>query len=886
MRNQYRSRSSDRAGPHTDYNMGASRGRDSQDQHDDHSRSRHDYSRSPSRQSYYDDYPSEHPSAHRSRQDASDDRDRSGRYDEGSDDGYPRPYRSPPQSRHRDRDRSRGRGRSKNGGWDDEQQQPSYDHMYDDGHEHGRRRGHSNDSRSRGRYEDYSSRGADFAHSDRGGRSRSPRGRRYRSRSRSRTRDAGKPTDTVILEGLPYSITTMELREGLLANSVAAEFPSIDVRISSSRGKRRAFVQFDRVSQATAFIKEHFPKLHLELRDSTDDAPDGKFEAYVHFARSRGDEGDSRPPRAADWTCSQCDFSNFASRVKCKVCGAAQAVAPSWEQSLTGAADVADGADAVSQILVVHPLASFVTEDMLAKDLKLLEKTEEAKTSTNGPTKLKSTAPGADTSRYGARPNSLHRVFLTREVNSGESFKYGFAEFWTLEDAAAAVTKFRMSRSFTVAGCAVTVAPTHMGVFLPEDREITAANDHMSFHPLFNPSLRVRYRDLRVFPSQLTVTSEPPTKNANRSSTLGKSSVEDQDTEAKKQKKRKADGSLAASSSSNKRPVVMAGQMAVWQRKQDELRGDQGDKSSNGSPPEFVPRSDASKAPIKISLSSTTKLGATTSGESQPMTTAMSRGEESAPTTGTTAAAVAVAVVSSGDASTARASSITDDNTRDESRGDESNTNSNTKEETFMDRERLMCLICMRKYKSTDEVKIHEKSRNHKTAMEDDEKVKAAQPRIAARDKRLQRQAEEEGSQMPQYRDRAKERRDIYNQPDRPAAPPSASLSSSSSSLSSSKPKSEGATKPTDQAAKTGPSKGAGMLAKMGWTSGAGLGANGDGRTEVIATNAYQAGVGLGAAGGNLGDAVELAEKKTTNRYSDYLTTVQDKARERYHQLN
>ncbi|KAG5981434.1 hypothetical protein E4U55_002938 [Claviceps digitariae] len=687
--------------------------------------------------------------------------------------------------------------------------------------------------------------------------------------------------DHVALVAVDTEAGHAALREGLLANSVAAEFPSIDVRISSSRGKRRAFVQFDNVSQATAFIKEHFPKLHLELRNSTDDAPDGKFEAYVHFARSRGDEGDSRHPRAADWTCPQCDFSNFASRVKCKVCGAAQAAAPSWEQSLTGAADVADGADAVSQILVVHPLASFVTEDMLAKDLKLLEKTEEAKSSANGPTKLRSTAPGADTSRYGAKPNSLHRVFLTREVTSGESFKYGFAEFWTLEDAAAAVTKFRMSRSFTVAGCAVTVAPTHMGVFLPEDREITPANEHMSFHPLFNPSLRVRYRDLRVFPSQLMVTSKPPTKNANLG-TMAKSSAEDQDTEAKKQKKRKADGTLAASSSSNKRPVVMAGQMAVWQRKQDELRGDQGDqsgdKSSNASPPEFVPRSDASKAPIKISLSNATRLGAAPAGESQSVTSAISRGKESAsappPSTTTT-------LVSTGDSSSIRASSITDDNGRDESQQqDDSNTKSKTKQETYVDRERLMCLICMRKYKSTDEVNIHEKSRNHKTAMEDGEKVKAAQPRIAARDKRLQKQAEEE-SQTPQYRDRAKERRDIYNQPDRPAGPPAAASSSSSS-----KSKSGGAAKSTDQAAKAGPSKGAGMLAKMGWTSGAGLGANGEGRTEAIATNAYQAGVGLGAAGGNLGDAVELAEKKTTNKYSDYLTTVQDKARERYNQLS
>lgn len=501
--------------------------------------------------------------------------------------------------------------------------------------------------------------------------------------------------------------------------------------------------------------------------------------------------------------------------------------ANNWEQSLTGAADVADGAEAVSQILVVYPLASFVTEDMLAKDLKLLEKSEEPKSSTNGPTKLKSTAPGADVSRYGAKPGSLHRVFLIREVTSGESFKYGFAEFWTLEDAAAAVTKFRMSRSFTVAGCAVTVAPTHMGVFLPEEREIAPNIEHMSFNPLFNPSLRVRYRDMHVFPSQLVVTSEAP---ADVNLNAGKSTEDEQGD--KKQKKRKAEGSLAASAA--KKSVPMAGQMAVWQRKHDELRGvEEGGDASNGQPD-----STTKSAPIKISLSNAAKLGA----PSAPPTSA----RHPSP----------------------RAKSPTVQATPPPSSPQHAPESTTPKEETYMDRERLMCLICMRKYKSIDEVNIHEKSRNHRSAMEDSEKVKAALPRLATRDKRQKQDA-----QVTQYRDRAKERRDIYNQPNRPSQAP--------------KPKTESKKPPEEpKPAAKAASKGAGMLAKMGWTTGVGLGANNDGRTEAITTNAYQEGVGLGAEGSNLGDAAELAERKTKGSYSDYLTTVQDKARERYNQMN
>lgn len=58
------------------------------------------------------------------------------------------------------------------------------------------------------------------------------------------------------------------------------------------------------MDQATAFVEEHFPKILIELQHPTDDAPDGKFEAYVHYARNR-DDGDTRQIRAADWICPQ-----------------------------------------------------------------------------------------------------------------------------------------------------------------------------------------------------------------------------------------------------------------------------------------------------------------------------------------------------------------------------------------------------------------------------------------------------------------------------------------------------------------------------------------------------------------------------------------------------
>lgn len=517
---------------------------------------------------------------------------------------------------------------------------------------------------------------------------------------------------------------------------------------------------------------------------------------------------------------------------------------------MTGFTDAADGS---SQILVVYPLAPFVNEEMFANDIKRLEleKVDTSKDNSNGAPKLKSTAPG-DTTGYGARPGSLYRAFLIRDVITNESLKYGFVEFWTLEDASAAMTKFQRARNFCVAACPVTVSTIHMGVFVPEEREVTPAIEGMSFNPLFNSEIRVRYRDLHVYPSQHIVTSQPPNDGLNKAS--------DEAAEAKKSKKRKADGSLPAAAA--KKSVPMAGQMAMWQKKRNELRGEAGsglDGPQDANDGQGAPRKsglELKSGPIKISLSGATSLGAP-----QPASSATR------------------SVSPQGQAA---ATNDTNDGV--------SQASENTPV-SYVDRERLMCLICMRKYKSVDEVNIHEKSRNHKTATENEDLVKAALPRLAIRDKRMQKQqAQEDGNSdsaqnaSSQYRDRAKERRQAYSQPTKPAA-----QSGKAKTDASNRPaeKAGGAAAATAQPS-TKPaaqSKGAGMLAKMGWSAGAGLGAGGDGRTEVIATNAYQEGVGLGAEGGNLGDAAQLAERKTKNSYTDYVNTVQDKARERYNKM-
>lgn len=578
-------------------------------------------------------------------------------------------------------------------------------------------------------------------------------------------------------------------------------------------GNRRAFIQFDHIDRAVDFVQEHYPKILITLRHSTDETPDGQFDAYLHYARPR-DDTDSRTANT-DWICLQCEASNYATRPVCRGCGSY----PSgihWQQSLTGAADAGD---MPSQLIVIFPLPPFVDEEMLAREMKRLEreKPDPLKSGSDAP-KLRSTAPTSTGQGYGATQGSLHRVFLMRDSQTNETFKYGFAEFWTLEAAAAAVKKFTMARNFSIAGCAVTISTIHLGVFLPEDREVTPATESRSFHPLFNPAIRVRYRDEHVYPSQLVVTTEPPGGMPDKTS--------EETDEAKRAKKRKAEGNIG---NATKKPLAMAGKMAMWQRKHDELHeGPEGSSEADGSRP---PKLSSANATIKISLSSASKL------TGQPDASSTERVKSPSPSKETAV--------------------------------------------SYVDRDRLMCLICMRKYKSVDEVDIHERSKNHRTATEDAELVKAALPRLAIRDKRLQKQGKpaagaiengEDTAANNQYRDRAKERREVYSQPKKPTPQNEQKEKSNSSAAANTAPA------PTA-------SKGASLLAKMGWTAGAGLGANGGGRTDVIETNAYQEGVGLGAEGSNLGDAAERAGRQTRGGYAEYVSSVQDRARERYNKM-
>ncbi|KAK8072219.1 hypothetical protein PG996_005567 [Apiospora saccharicola] len=195
--------------------------------------------------------------------------------------------------------------------------------------------------------------------------------------------------------------------------------------------------------------------------------------------------------------------------------------------------------------------------------------------------------------------------------------------------------------------------------------------------------------------------------------------------------------------------------------------------------------------------------------------------------------------------------------------------------ESYADLDRNCCLLCRRKFVSEPSLRRHEQlSDLHKKNLDDKTLVQKAIRDLKAVGK----------EPTSNYRDRAKERRLVHNQPNKPKPIPSNNLHrkkqpQSSASKENETPKSEPAPN------KPAMSKGAGLLAKMGWSAGAGLGAEGAGRTNIIETAAYAPGVGLGAEGGKIGDAVEEAARATKNDYSDFVAKAKDKARERYEKM-
>ncbi|SZF05266.1 unnamed protein product [Blumeria hordei] len=449
-----------------------------------------------------------------------------------------------------------------------------------------------------------------------------------RDGSRSRSPYFGAPPNrNVILEGLPLDFTQEDkwaILASFLVSQIFAELQHDknitgldevrvikDKRTGQSRGF--AFVQFIGIPEARKFLEDYYPAVYLYGTQESNQDPSIK-PAKVRIAYSR--ERDDREKAGKgddDWKCDVCYLPNFSHRTLCFRCNAprtrstvqgivmAQSSMPGF--ITTGDSDVSPDGTA-SQFLLFRGLEPGVTEELLAKGVSKLIKVKSGTPPTNQSiarkSKISSTSNDAS---FGAREGSMRRVLLVRDRKTNDSWRYGFAEFSTVEDAQAAMVKFRSLDKFTIASKPVIVAYIHAGVFVPLIQPPKDEEPKFTFSPYSNTSTKLMYWDEAAYASELVTAviehTEPRVKELNNAKS---GSIIDQeglvslskDSEPRS-KKRKVE----------KENKIVAPHLQFWTNRHAELHGipiktkepeeDINDVSTQGtrtaSPKQKVPRS-------------------------------------------------------------------------------------------------------------------------------------------------------------------------------------------------------------------------------------------------------------------------------------------------------
>ena len=90
---------------------------------------------------------------------------------------------------------------------------------------------------------------------------------------------------------------------------------------------------------------------------------------------------------------------------------------------------------APSQFLLLRSLEPTVTEELLAKGVAKLYKPNPvaAQANTNPPKKGAKVASTTGDANLGAREGSIRRVLLVRDRRTNDSWRYGFAEYASIE---------------------------------------------------------------------------------------------------------------------------------------------------------------------------------------------------------------------------------------------------------------------------------------------------------------------------------------------------------------------------------------------------------------------------------------------------------------------
>ncbi|KAH8885678.1 hypothetical protein GQ53DRAFT_728645 [Thozetella sp. PMI_491] len=711
------------------------------------------------------------------------------------------------------------------------------------------------------------------------------------------------PTPVVILSGLPDGVRERDIYGGLDEVSGDRNMTRDQVRnvriFDINRGGCEALVHFFHLEDAERFVDRHYPSFSLPLsysrgRDAAQVTVDVDFDNSPNETSYHGSRYDE-PAQDDDWECMRCGRLNYPDRELCHKCKAERTSDNDSNSGpvLTGETDE-DPQQNPSQYLVVRDLEGSVTEEVLAKGItKLFLDTNQQKETTNStPNKLKSTAPTASTVGLGARPGSLRRVFLMRDQKTNESWRYGFAEFATIDDARGAVAKFKALPKFTIASKPVAVGFIHTGVFIPCFEPPQGDNSNVAFAPVYNPSVLLQYWDARAYPSPLVVSTEPldyDELGAEEAGNNDKASSGPKGTFTKKLKKDKDGGNKA---------IAMAPQMQMWAKKAAELHGGRRDNTVRDSsgPQDAAALGEASGNRVVaqesqpdgprnphpsdqyVSYADWENLRCLACSWTPPAKEVL-RDHNAAyytPEQLLIYHEVHAHKLYREDEVQRKASEKLAELGKEPrtivQRRPRLHSELPLSYTSYADPDALHCHLCGRTFTKLETLRLHEtESELHKALLRGETNIDRATSELKAKDKTPTAMRPKKNMQS-QYRDRARERRKVFSQPKKPTNKPPGSAA----------PRKEKEPEPEPPKA----SKGAGMLAKMGWTSGSGLGAEGAGRTEAIATEAYAPGVGLGAEGGKLGDASEEAARNTKGNFSDFVEKTRDRARERFEKLD
>ncbi|KAL2065753.1 hypothetical protein VTL71DRAFT_3423 [Oculimacula yallundae] len=569
-----------------------------------------------------------------------------------------------------------------------------------------------------------------------------------------------------------------------------------DKRTGQSKGF--AFAQFVGISEARSFLDRYYPTVPLYgTYNPNESGSTEPTHVRIAFGRER-DDREKAGRGEDDWKCDICLVANFPHRTLCFRCNAPRTratanglvVAQGNMSAFSGFATTGDSdasPDGVaSQFLLLRGLEPGVNEELLAKGVAKLHKVKASTPATDGPgSKKRQISSTTNDASLGAKDGSLQRVLLVRDRKNDDSWRYGFAEFSTVDDAQAAMIKYNSTDKFTISSKPVTISYIHAGVFVPILHQVSDEHAKFTFSPLSNSGVKLMYWDEAAYASELvTATAPQPSAGMSKESVHTKLALaaakeglinpgNDGEPRVKKRK-------------TEKETKVVASHLQFWTNRHAEIHGLPQKEAGN----------DSAKLPSSISET-------------------LSKPED-------------------------------------------------PPNQTYADLERKCCLLCSRQFKTEAEVNKHERmSQLHRDNLKNAALVAKAEVKL----KKSGNAASEDT-----YRDRAKERRQAFNQPKQPAAQHGRNKDSTE------KPKKEVEEAPIQ-------SKGAALLGKMGWTVGEGLGAQGTGRTDAIVTELYSQGVGLGAQGGKLGDAAEEAHRQTKGTYADFLNKTRDKAKERFESL-